>query len=177
MEKAANIRKTLTETEKNTVEAETFRSTLRQEALKSWAQILVPLISVLTLGFTLLTQVLQQKAAQEAQEDTAWRQAIAKFSSVKRHGAGFEGLALQVELKPFIKSGRHKEEAAELARLMLPELADAAAFKDLFETLEWRTQDEVAEVLRNLTQVLGDTLKGLSAAKKFGSSDFSGGQG
>ena len=80
-EHAASVWKLTAESQKNTAEAENHRRALSQENLKSWAQILVPLISVLTLGFTLWNQTQQQIEARMSQEDTAWRSAISAFSS------------------------------------------------------------------------------------------------
>lgn len=167
MEHAASVWKLAAEAEKNWAEASTQRSNLRQEGLKSWAQILVPLISILTLAATLLTQTMQQRATQEAQEDTAWRTAIANFSPRSGPQTRIAGLMAQVQLKPFMRSARHKQEATELARLILPEIADPEIFADLFNAIEWHDLDEMVRVNRSLLHLLNesdDHLKRLSQA-------------
>jgi hypothetical protein len=56
IEHGASVWKLAAEAEKNQAEATSQKCVLRQESLKSWAQILVPSTSVLTLGVPLLAQ-------------------------------------------------------------------------------------------------------------------------
>jgi hypothetical protein len=169
-ERAASIWKLTAESQKNTAEADNNRRALRHESVKSWAQILVPLVSVLTLGFTLWNQSQQQSETRMVQEDSEWRSAISAFSSASAK-TSVDGAMAQVRLKPFFQSERYGEQATQLARLMLPHIADQEAFEDLFNTVSWHNPGEMAKVTKGLKPILFATL---SAIEKMDSSPVGG---
>ena len=151
IERAASVCKVVAEAQKSAAEATTQRSVVHQEGLKNWAQLLVPLLSVLTLAVTIVTQTLQQRDQQRSRDDAAWRSTIEEFKSSAGHNSPLGGLAPQVKLKPFLKSPVYGEQANQLARLVLPRMVDLDAFKDLFESVEWDNLDQMAGVSRSLS--------------------------
>jgi hypothetical protein len=133
IERVANICKV-------SAEAETQASVVKQEGMKNWAQILVPLLSVLTLGATLIGQTIQQNDAQRSREDLEWRNAVAEFKTAGNAKTLIAGLLPQVRLKPFLNSKNYSDQANQLARLVLPRMGDFDGFTDLFESISWNNQ-------------------------------------
>jgi hypothetical protein len=79
--KALEIAKTATENAKTNQELRTSVEQMRGERLKTWASILVPIVSILALLATVLTQMYQQHsqllAGRQQAEDTQWRELLA----------------------------------------------------------------------------------------------------
>jgi Pentapeptide repeats (9 copies) len=154
IERVANIYKV-------SAEAETQAIVVKQESMKSWAQILVPLLSVLTLGATLIGQTIQQNDAQRSREDLEWRNAVAEFKTAGNAKTMIAGLLPQVRLKPFLKSKNYGDQANQLARLILPRIGDFDGFTDLFESITWNNLDEMLTVNRTLNRVDNDYIEAL----------------
>jgi len=122
----------------------------------------VPLLSVLTLAVTIITQTLQQRDQERSRQDTIWRGTIEEFKSATQRNVAFGGLLAQVKLKPFFKSTEYGEQANQLARLVLPRVTDRDAFRDLFDSVEWHDLNEMAAVNRTMNTVY-DELNARSA--------------
>lgn len=80
LERAASIYKLTSEAAKSRAEAATLSKSLSNEGLKNLAQLLVPLLSILTLGVTLWSQANQQNAqvkqlqqAEQTSSPSAWK--------------------------------------------------------------------------------------------------------
>lgn len=155
IEKIANICKL-------SAEAESQASVLKQENIKNWAQILVPLLSVLTLGVTLIGQTIQQNDARKSREDLEWRNAVGEFKTTGNPKTMIAGLLPQVRLKPFLKSKDYGEQANQLARLVLPTMGDFDAFTDLFESITWNNLDEMLIVNRTLNRLDNEYLEAIN---------------
>ncbi len=123
---------------------------------------MVPLLSVLTLAVTIITQTLQQRDQERSRQDTIWRGTIEEFKSATQRNVAFGGLLAQVKLKPFFKSTEYGEQANQLARLVLPRVTDRDAFRDLFDSVEWHDLNEMAAVNRTMNTVY-DELNARSA--------------
>lgn len=131
MEKAASISKLLAEADKQQSDAANQRNVLRNEGVKSWATILVPLLSIVTLAVTIWIQTDQLAITREANEDTAWREAVKSLSTAETTP---NGIAAQTLLKPFLNSKRYHQQATELSRLALGQIASHDSFEDLFDS-------------------------------------------
>src|SRR5215468_2959408 len=73
IERAANIAKQIADMEQAAVENKSRRKLVLYEALKTFAILLVPLLSVLTLAATIYMQTALLKATREANEETDCR--------------------------------------------------------------------------------------------------------
>jgi len=73
IERATSVCKLAAEAEKDSVEAATQGPVVRQEGLRNWAQLLVPLLCVLTLAVTITIQTFQQRQQERSRQDTVWR--------------------------------------------------------------------------------------------------------
>jgi hypothetical protein len=149
--KAVSIYKEAAGAQKDLADAATLGSAVRNESLKNWAQILVPFLSVLTLGVTLFSQVQQQRDAQRNKEDAEWRAAILELRTAGKEKT-IASLLPQVRLKPFLNSKAYGAEANDLARLLLPRIADPDSFRDLFRSVNWHGLDEMVTVNRSLSR-------------------------
>jgi pentapeptide repeat protein len=161
IERAVSVCKLAAEAQKGSAEAATQKSVVRQEGLKNWAQLLVPLLSVVTLAVTMLTQTSQQREQARSREDGIWRSTIEEFKSATQRNVPLGGLMAQVKLKPFFKSPVYGDQANQLARLVLPRIGDPDAFKDLFESVEWRSLNEMVIVNRSLSNLYDEVATGL----------------
>jgi hypothetical protein len=78
---ALEIAKTATENAKTNQELRTSVEQMRGERLKTWASIFVPIVSILALLATVLTQMYQQHsqllAGRQQAEDSQWRELLA----------------------------------------------------------------------------------------------------
>jgi hypothetical protein len=107
---------------------------------------------VLTLAVTLWNQAQQQRESQRSKDDEAWRSAISEFKSASDKRTGIAGPLSEVRLKPFLKSPIYGDQANQLARLLLPHIADVEGFKDLFDSVKWQSLSEMASVDRSINR-------------------------
>src|SRR5262245_1924545 len=80
LEKAASIAKMAAEVSKQNSDAVSQAKTLRYEGWKSFATLIVPLLTVATLFVTVYIQYQQISATREANEDTEWRESVKLFA-------------------------------------------------------------------------------------------------
>jgi hypothetical protein len=117
----------------------TEASLSRYEGLKSFATLVVPLISIVTLGITVyiqsaqLTETRNQLAvSREANEDTQWREAMKTYAEAGKEGNFVAGVAAAAMMKNFLHSPRYGSQARDMALLLMPKIADMDSFVDLF---------------------------------------------
>lgn len=76
IEKAATITKAVAESRKAETDAANQRNIMYFEQLKSWAAVVVPLLTLLTLAVTVWMQYGQLSASREANRDLQWRETV-----------------------------------------------------------------------------------------------------
>jgi hypothetical protein len=155
VERVASVYKLMAEAQKRSAEAAAQTRMVRQEGLKNWAALLVPLLSVLTLAVILWSQIQQQRESLRSREDGEWLAVINEFrsASTATNAPTIEGLLPQVRLKPFMKSPIYGDQANQLARLLLPRIADPDGFRDLFAAVEWHDLNQMLNVDRGLNRL------------------------
>lgn len=169
IERVASVYKVMAEAQKRSAEAAAQTRMVRQEGLKNWAALLVPLLSVLTLAVIIWSLIQQQRESQRSRENGEWLAVISDFRSVSTatNAPIIEGLLPQVRLKPYLKSPIYGDQANQLARLLLPRIADPDGFRDLFAAVEWHDLDQMLNVDRGLNRLydyLGRERRKLEAA-------------
>jgi hypothetical protein len=131
IEKAANIAALAAQTEKNLRDGQNQRSLLRFEAFKSWAAILVPFLSIVTLFVTIAMQYAQLGATREASADTQWRENEKNVLEQLR-GPTPDPLLATSLLQSYIGDPRYGRQAIDLSLLVLSNVPSSEVFKDYF---------------------------------------------
>jgi hypothetical protein len=134
VEKAANITKQLLDAEKSAKDAEVAPKLFRYEEPKSWATLLVPLLSILTLAVTVYMQSNQLQATREAEQDKQW------LENVKNVLAQLDKKPQQVSdpaiasalLEPYAADKRFGTHARQLTIELLTRVPSAERFSDYF---------------------------------------------
>lgn len=131
IEKAASISKTLADQEK--IERDNINQPrlLRFESYKTFASTVVPLLTLLTLAFTVWIQVQQLKATSEANADAGWRDTSQKVIAQLRAAQVDSQLTLQL-LRPYFRDVHHGAEAVDVAMLVVSRVGEERAADVLF---------------------------------------------
>lgn len=146
----------------------------RNEAYKTFAMAVVPLLTLITLAVTVWMQGSQLAAQRESFEDVAWREMIGHFS---KNGDDATGISTAAELKTFLRSPRYGLQARKMAILLLPRIGDPSAYRDLVDsTLGDANENNVADYiwlnqqatvsLRILDELLVDPKRQVQANRK-----------
>src|SRR5439155_7751041 len=126
-----NVSKLVAESHKNVTDSQNQYRVLRFEGFKSWAAILVPLLSILTLAVTIGMQYAQLSETHQANADLQWRETVKNVLSQLKGGtlssaALARGGTTQADpllamslLKPYLSDERYGKDATELALLVL----------------------------------------------------------
>jgi hypothetical protein len=170
IEQSVSAWKLATEARQTQRDAAAQARSLFYEQLKSWATIIVPLLTLLTLAVTIWMQSAQLTATREANEDLQWREAIKSLSSSQ---SGISGVAAVAMLKPFlIQSGRYQQHARDLGLTILPQIVEPGGFRDLLDTivdhLTWNDIGTLTKINRSLVQHFKQLDDSLEQFKKQG---------
>ncbi|MFM0552156.1 pentapeptide repeat-containing protein [Paraburkholderia sediminicola] len=139
IEKAVSISKTVTERDKTARDYQNQRVVLRFEWYKTFASTIVPLLTLLTLGFTVWIQIKQLNETSLANADTGWRDTAEKVLSQLRP-AGTSGrnsgkvdgqLTIQL-LRPYFSDPRHGTEAMDIGMLVVTRTGDMDASDNFY---------------------------------------------
>jgi hypothetical protein len=130
LNKAAEIAKAIAETSKAKADIANAGAQMRLEGLKSLATFLVPIVSFLTITFTVYIQFLQLKEAQRQNEATQWRDFL---TSAKTSANSIQSdPTFSPRLRSFFDSPAYRNQAISISKRMMGGLANFAGFKDLF---------------------------------------------
>jgi hypothetical protein len=153
-EKYSSALKSVTEAATAAESLDIQRRNIDLERLKSWATILVPLVSVLGLTVTIWTQAEQLGANRTSAEDSQWISTLTALTS--GNNTTQAGLAYIERIKPFLANPRYSELARDMSVLTLGKMSDYDLFKDLFEATFPRPGVEdlplLARISRSLNQ-------------------------
>lgn len=170
VEKLASALKSTTEaaTAKETLGIQ--RRTISLEALKSWATILVPGVSVLGLCATIWYQGQQLAVTRVAGEDTQWINTLAALTAPD--AGPRSGYVSFERLKPFLRAGRYVGDARDISSLLLGHISSREIFDDLLVASFPRPTAEdlprIVRIERALNESYNSTdiiLKRIDAAK------------
>jgi hypothetical protein len=129
--KATEIGKAASEARKAAADATNSNAQIRLEGLKSLATFLVPIVSLLTIAFTVWIQYQQLQETQRQDEATQWRDFL---SSAKATPASVQSdLTFAPRLRSFFSSPTYKDQAISISKRMMGQIADSAGFDDLFD--------------------------------------------
>ena len=172
VEKAVSILKTVADHEKIAHDNESHAKTLRFEWYKTASAAIVPLLTLLTLAFTLWIQGAQLRLSQEANADAAWRDTSQKVltqlrserSTQARRDVGGQAssepdpqLAVQL-LHPYFSDPRHGTEAIDLAMLVLTRVADERVASTFFASPEINVTGANLTTFLNRSREIWDTI-------------------
>jgi hypothetical protein len=119
--KALEIAKTATENAKTNQELRTSVEQMRGERLKTWASILVPIVSILALLATVLTQMYQQHsqllAGRQQAEDAQWRELLATLQGGSSRA--ISDISLVPRLKTFFNSPTYGSQARDVSKRLM----------------------------------------------------------
>jgi hypothetical protein len=148
LEKVASIVKTSAEANKSEIDALNAKSQLRQENLKAWSAILVPLFSLLALMFTVGIQALQLEASRQQQfqqleasrqqdVDTQWRAFLDTVKNDTKESPTriISDVTFPSRLKSFIHSKVYSADVVEVARKLLGNVVDQNGFGELLRII------------------------------------------
>lgn len=136
------------------LEAENIGKAARQEGLRFWLSILVPIITAAGVIGTLTVQMRQlqenSRIQQEANEATQWREAL-QSAQLPKPIASVPGTIL---LKSFLHSTRYRGQAREISLTLLGFIGDRDTFENLFsgvvETTDWTNYQDIVHTSRRL---------------------------
>ena len=128
--KAAEMAKSASEARKAAADAANSGAQMRLEGWKSFATFLVPVVSFLTIAFTVWIQYLQLQETRRQDEATQWRGFLsdAKPSSNAVQSDPTFGPRLQ----SFFSSPTYRNQAISISKRLMGGIADVAGFKDIF---------------------------------------------
>jgi len=134
--------------------------TTRIDSVKDVATILVPVISLLTVAATVISQNEQTRATRDAGEDTEWREALAAISkdmlNPRSPAIAYDAIT---RLKPFFRSERYGTDARDFSVLILGKFTDNEIFSDLFAATFPDPHLRDLRALSHINQQLADTRK------------------
>src|SRR4030081_1910976 len=76
IEKAVSVIKAITDRAKTELDNQNAPKMLRREGWKTFAAVVVPLVTLATLAFTLYTQNEERRLSRDAQDDLQWRETV-----------------------------------------------------------------------------------------------------
>jgi len=132
IDKAANVAKANAEVKKAESDVANSRAQMRLEGLKSFATFLVPIVSLLTIAFTVYIQLQQLRETQFKDEDTQWREFLSSIRERKAADAALSDPTFEPRLRSFFSSSRYGDQARSVSKRMLGQVANEPAFRDLF---------------------------------------------
>jgi hypothetical protein len=157
--KAAMIAKAIAETSKADADIANAKAQMRLEGLKSFATFMVPIVSLLTIGFTIYIQYLQLQESQRLNEATQWRDFLASAKTSANSVQSDPTFAPR--LRSFFTSVTYRDQAISISKRMMGSVANAAGFRDLFgvtfPAIDTATIADVVDVGRSLNANLGTT--------------------
>jgi hypothetical protein len=157
--KALDIAKTAAENAKTNREIKTLPAQMHIESLKTWASILVPIVSILALLATVLIQIYQQhvqfQANRQQSEDTQWRGLLATVKGGT--SSAISDISLVPQLKTFFNSPVYGTQAREVSKRLMGNLANDAAFRDLYAAVFPDVQDTKLEDLIDISRMVART--------------------
>jgi hypothetical protein len=158
--KAIEIAKSGSEYLKTNQEIQSSSAQIRSERLKTWASIMVPIVSILALLATVLTQMYQQhsqfQATRQQAEDTQWRDLL---SSVQGGASkAISDVSLVPRLKSFFSSATYGSQARDLSKHLMGSLANDEAFRDLFTAvfpiIDYSKLGDLVDINRMMTRTV-----------------------
>ncbi len=132
----------------------------RSERLRDYVALLTPLVTIITLAATLITQNWQflrsESSKREDALDAQWQDAVKVISAT---GALSPGV---IALQPFLRSPKYGTAAREVSVNLLSNSSDTAFFTSLFGTalapINWKNVDAVVRLDRALAAREGPLL-------------------
>ncbi len=125
------------------------------ERLKSWGQILVPIVAVLSVSATAWNQTAQMQQTRANAEDVQWTALVTDLAATDRHPEAVRALAQR--LKPFLRNERYANDARDVSVLLLGKIIEPATFKDLlgstFPTPNGSDIPRIARINRDLNRI------------------------
>jgi hypothetical protein len=154
--KALEIAKTATENAKTNQELRTSVEQMRGERLKTWASILVPIVSILALLATVLTQMYQQHsqflAGRQQAEDTQWRELLATLQGGSSRA--ISDISLVPRLKTFFNSPIYGSQAGDVSKRLMGNLTDDGAFRDIYNAVFPEVRTTKLEDLIDISRIM-----------------------
>jgi hypothetical protein len=134
LEKAANITKQAIDAQKAVTDNKNQPKLVRYEGFKTWAALIVPLLSIGTLLVTIYIQAGLLKATTEANEDTQWRETVKNvLSQLDKKPSSVADPALAMSLlEPYSSDSRFGRDATLLAVQLLSRVPSSDRFKEYF---------------------------------------------
>jgi hypothetical protein len=163
---AAGIAKAASEARKSAAEATNSNAQIRLEILKSVSTFLVPLVSFLTIAFTVWIQYLQSQETRHQDEATQWRDFLsyAKSSATTVQSDP----TFSPRLRSFFSSSTYHDQAINISKRLMGEIADSGGFSDLFDvTFAQLDSDNFADVVDVEKLLYANTLKYYSTCAQF----------
>jgi len=144
IEKAVGIAKTAAEVSKTEIDTRNANAVTRQESLKAWSSILVPVVSLLALVFTIGVQAIQLESSRQQQsqqldatrqqnEDTQWRSFLDSIREETKDTPNriISDVTFAPRLKTFLHSKLYGAQAVDVAKRMVGSIVDEGGFSDL----------------------------------------------
>jgi Pentapeptide repeats (8 copies) len=129
---------------------------MRGERLKTWASILVPIVSILALLATVLTQMYQQHsqflAGRQQAEDTQWRELLATLQGGSSRA--ISDISLVPRLKTFFNSPIYGSQARDVSKRLMGNLTDEGAFRDIYTAVFPEVQTTKLEDLIDMSRIM-----------------------
>jgi hypothetical protein len=132
LNKAADIAKAAAEAGKARADTANSSAQIRLESWKSFATFLVPVVSFLTIAFTVYMQYLQLQETQRQNEATQWREFLTSVSKKRSPNTAQSDPTFAPRLRSFFSSPTYKDQAISISKRMMGGIASDAGFKDLF---------------------------------------------
>lgn len=160
--KIAEIAKASAEANKAKADVANSRAQMQLEGLKSFATFLVPVVSLLTIAFTVYIQRLQLRETQLQNEATQWREFL---SSAKISPNTVQSdITFSPRLRSFFSSPTYRDQAISISKRMMGGIANPTEFKDLFgvtfgvvDTTNFADVIDVGKLLNsNMSRVYSD---------------------
>ncbi|WP_438392416.1 pentapeptide repeat-containing protein [Caballeronia sp. DA-9] len=153
IEKSVSISKTITDRNKTARDYRNQRVVLRFEWYKTFASAIVPLLTLLTLGFTVWIQIKQLNETNIANADAGWRDTAQKVLSQLRPSgttgrtAGMVDGQLTIQLlRPYFSDPRHGTEAMDIGMLVVTRTGDRNAIENFYAFPDIKVTDSNVNV-------------------------------
>ena len=150
--KIAAAMKAVAETKQTEANARNKARETRLELFKSLAAFLVPVVSLLALFGTIISQNKQLEASRQQLEDTEWRDLLTSLKG--QSDSVYSDPTVAPRLRSFFASPVYGEQAKSIAGRLMGHISNPDGFRDLYSAVFGDVTQQSVESIIDISRVL-----------------------